>query len=193
MRPPPTCPHYPESFILGIMSDRIAKNLMLQEIQYQVEETTWGTWRRFVYPTGNRFAEFESRIHWGRMPLLHYTFGICPETGKRITAHGIIAVGRFAHGFIAVGQVSVGLVAIGQLAIGLVFGLGQAATGAICIGQLAVSMIFAFGQIGIGKIAIGQIVYGQYVLGQLGWGDHVWDTRTVDPIAQDFFLKLIGR
>jgi hypothetical protein len=158
-------------------------NMLLQQIDYQVEETSWGTWRRFVYPTGSRFAEFKSRTGWGGMPLLHYTYGICPETGKRITARG----------FVAIGQVSIGLIAFGQLAIGLIFGLGQAATGAICIGQLAVSMIFAAGQICLGKIAIGQIVYGQYALGQLGWGDHVWDTRTIDPVAQDFFLKLIGK
>jgi hypothetical protein len=157
-------------------------NMLLQQIDYQVEETSWGTWRRFVYPIGSRFAEFKSRTGWGGMPLLHYTYGICPETGKRITARG----------FVAIGQVSIGLIAFGQLAIGLIFGLGQAATGAICIGQLAVSMIFAAGQICLGKIAIGQIVFGQYALGQLGWGDHVWDTGTIDPVAQDFFLKLIG-
>ena len=124
------------------------------------------------------------------MPLLHYTYGICPETGKRITARGVRRPLRPAS---CIGQVSIGLIAFGQLAIGLIFGLGQAATGAICIGQLAVSMIFAAGQICLGKIAIGQIVYGQYALGQLGWGDHVWDTRTIDPVAQDFFLKLIGK
>jgi hypothetical protein len=175
------------------MSSAAPTNLLLQSIEYQVEETAWGTWRRFVYPTGSRFAEFKSRSSWGGMPLLHYTYGICPETGKRVTARGVVAIGRFARGFIAIGQVCIGLIAIGQLAIGLVFGLGQAATDAICIGQLAISMIFAFGQISLGKVAIGQIVYGQYALGQLGWGDHVWDTRTIDPAAHGFFLKLIGK
>jgi hypothetical protein len=175
------------------MSTAAPTNLLLQQIEYQVEETSWGTWRRFVYPTGSRFAEFKTRSSWGGMPLLHYTYGICPETGKRITARGVVAVGRFARGFVAVGQVSIGLIAFGQLAIGLIFGVGQAATGAIAIGQLALSMIFAAGQICLGKVAIGQIVYGQFALGQLGWGDHVWDTRTVDPVAQDFFLKMIGK
>jgi hypothetical protein len=175
------------------MSDAAPTNLLLQEIKYQVEDTAWGTWRRFLYPSGSRFAEFKSHRTWGGMLLLHYTYGICPETGKRITARGVIAVGRFASGFIAVGQVCIGLIAIGQLAIGLLFGIGQAATGTVCIGQLAVSLIFAFGQICVGKIAIGQIVYGQYALGQLGWGDHVWDTRAIDPVAQDFFLKLVGK
>jgi hypothetical protein len=175
------------------MSDAAPTNLLLQEIEYQVEDTAWGTWRRFLYPSGSRFAEFKSRRTWGGMLLLHYTYGICPETGKRITARGVIAVGRFASGFIAIGQVCIGLIAIGQLAIGLLFGIGQAATGTVCVGQLAVSLIFAFGQICVGKIAIGQIVYGQYALGQLGWGDHVWDTRAIDPAAQDFFLKLVGK
>jgi hypothetical protein len=33
---------------------------------------------------------------------------------------------------------------------------------------------------------------GYFVRAQLGVGAHVWDSRGVDPIAQHFFLKLIG-
>src|SRR5262245_9525690 len=115
------------------MSTAAPVNLLLQDIQYQVEQTAWGTWRRFVYPTGMRFAEFTSHRAWGSLPLVHYTYGRCPETGKRITARGVIAVGRFARGILAFGQVSVGVIAFGQLAVGLLFGFGQAATGAVCI------------------------------------------------------------
>ena len=46
----------------------------------------------------------------GDLPLVHYTYGKCPETGKRIVAHGVIAVGRLAWGIIAIGQASLGVV-----------------------------------------------------------------------------------
>jgi len=173
------------------MESPAARNLLLEDIQYLVEETAWGTWRRFLYPNGSRFEEFRSRAEWAGMPLLHYTFGICPETGRRITARGVIAIGRFASGMIAIGHVAVGLVAIGQLSIGLVFGLGQAAIGGLCMGQLALGLIFGAGQLATGQIAIGQIAFGSYVLAQLGWGEHVIDTRAIDPVAKDFFLSFI--
>ena len=63
------------------------------------------------------------------MPLLHYTRGICPETGKRVVAKGIVAVGRIAAGIVAIGQAAFGAIAIGQLALSLLFWIGQAAGG----------------------------------------------------------------
>jgi hypothetical protein len=80
------------------MDSAAPRNLLLEEIQFLVQETPNGVWRRFVYPNGQRFAEFKSHLAWGNMPLVHYTYGVCPETGKRITARGVIAVGRFARG-----------------------------------------------------------------------------------------------
>lgn len=168
-------------------------NMLLADIEYLVEETSWGTWRRFVYPDGSRFAEYTSWRTWGRMPLVHYTYGRCPETGKRITAYGVIAVGRFAYGMLAIGQIAMGLVAIGQLSIGMLFGLGQAALGSVCVGQLALTILFGVGQFTVGHVAIGQFAYGHYVLAQLGLGEHVIDTQAVDPKAHDFFLRLIGK
>jgi hypothetical protein len=94
------------------------------------------------------------------MPVLHYTRGICPETGRRIVARGVIGVGRLATGVIAIGHASFGLVAIGQLAIGVLFGLGQAATGAVALGQLAIALVFGAGQIATGLVAIAQIGIG---------------------------------
>jgi len=175
------------------MSTEAPINLLLHDIQYQVTETAWGTWRRFVYPNGQLFQEFTSHRAWAGLPLVHYTQGKCPETGKRIIAHGVIAIGRFARGLIAIGQASIGLIAIGQLGVGLLFGLGQAATGAVCIGQLALGMFFGVGQIATGYIAVGQIAVGTYVWAQMGWGDHVWDSRNVNAVAQDFFLRLVGK
>jgi hypothetical protein len=175
------------------MNPTPVRNLLLEKIEYRVEETARGTWRRFLYPNGSRFEEFKSRAEFAGMPLLHYTYGICPETGRRITARGVIAIGRFARGIIAVGHVAMGIIAIGQASLGLVIGLGQATAGIFCVGQLAIGLIFGAGQIATGYITIGQIALGSYVLAQVGWGNHVVDTRAVDPVAQKFFLRLIGK
>ncbi|HEX4414052.1 MAG TPA: hypothetical protein VH107_10525 [Lacipirellulaceae bacterium] len=170
-----------------------AQNLLLEKIEYVYEDTPWGVWRRFVYPNGARFAEYRTRRMLGTLPLVHYTFGRCPETGKRITARGVIAVGRFAHGMIAIGQLSLGLIAIGQLSFGVVFCMAQAAFGPIAVGQAAIGLIFGAGQFATGQIAIGQFAFGSYVLAQLGWGSHVIDSRVIEPAAKDFFLKLVGK
>jgi len=170
-----------------------AHNLLLEDINYVYQETPNGTWRRFVYPSGARFAEYRSKRTWGNLPLVHYTFGRCPETGKRITARGVIAVGRFAHGMVAIGQVSLGIIAIGQLSFGVLFCMAQAAFGPFALGQAAIGLIVGVGQFATGQIAVGQVAYGSYVLAQLGWGSHVIDSRMVDPGAKDFFLGLIGR
>lgn len=168
-------------------------NILLRDVDYHLEDTARGHWRRFVYPNGSRFAEFTSHQSWGSMPLVHYTYGKCPQTGKRITARGVIAVGRVAVGLLAIGQMAVGIVAIGQLAIGLILGLGQAASGAVAIGQAAAAMLFAAGQFATGQVAIGQFAFGHYALAQYGLGDFVWDVRTADPAARKFFLGLVGK
>ena len=36
------------------------KNLFLENVEYKIETTNFGVWRRFVYPTGANFAEFKS-------------------------------------------------------------------------------------------------------------------------------------
>ena len=175
------------------MSSAAPQNLLLTEIQYKFEETPRGVWRRFVYADGSRFAEYRSHRTWGTLPLVHYTYGKCPETGKRITARGVVAVGRFAHGIIAIGQVSMGVVAIGQLSLGVLLCVSQAAFGGIAIGQAAIGLLFGAGQLATGQVAIGQLAFGSFVLAQLGWGSHVVDSRMVDPVAKDFFLGLIGK
>jgi hypothetical protein len=168
-------------------------NMLLEKVQYLVEETENGVWRRFVHPSGKRFAEFKTHLKWGGIPLVHYTYGICPETGRRITAHGIVAIGRVASGVIAIGQFAIGLIAIGQLSIGVLLGLGQATFGVVCVGQLALGVLFGAGQFATGQLAFGQLAFGKYVLAQVGWGQHVIDTRGIDPVAKDFFLRLIGK
>jgi hypothetical protein len=170
-----------------------ATNLLLKDVKYAVEQTPNGVWRRFVYPNGNRFAEFKSHRRWAGLPLVHYTYGVCPETGKRNIAYGIVAIGRVANGVIAVGQVATGLIAIGQLSIGVLLGVGQAAFATVCVGQLALGLLFGAGQFATGVIALGQFAFGGYVIAQMGWGSHVSDVRGIDPIAKDFFMRLIGK
>jgi hypothetical protein len=167
------------------------ENQLFQKIEYKYEESPRGVWRRFLYPNGQLFEEFVSHTRVGELPLLHYTHGICPETGKRIVARGVVAIGRLAVGVIAIGHASLGLIAIGQLAVGFLFGLGQAATGLVAVGQLAVAAIFGLGQITTGFVAIGQFGLGRYVLAQLGLGTHVWDMRGASPVAQQFFRALL--
>lgn len=166
-------------------------NLLLRPVEYQTEETTWGTWRRYLYPSGRLFAEFVSHRRLFGLPLLHFTRGICPETGSRLWAKGIIAVGRKAYGVVAIGQAAVGVVAVGQLAIGLVFGLGQASAGVVSVGQAALGIAVGIGQAATGHVAIGQFAYGRWVLAQIGFGQHVCDMRAAEPAAVAFFKAFL--
>ncbi len=166
-------------------------NLLLEKVDYKIEKTESGTWRRYVYPTGMRFAEFRSHVTWGGLPLLHYTYGVCPETGKRIVAKGVIAVGRIATGILAIGQMSFGLIAIGQLGLGILLGLGQASTGFYAVGQFAVGLAFGLGQLATGYTAIGQFALGTYILAQTGFGIHALLPDRSDPEALEHFRVLI--
>jgi hypothetical protein len=173
------------------MSTQAPANLLLSEVEYEVQTTYLGEWRRFMYADGRLFEEFVSHRRVLGWPLLHFTRGKSPETGKRVVAKGVIAIGRLAVGFIAIGQASAGVLAIGQLAIGLLLGLGQACTGCFALGQLAVASVFALGQFSVGYAAIGQVAFGKYALAQLGFGEYVWDTRGTAPQAVRFFQSLI--
>ena len=165
-------------------------NVLLEEIEYKVDETGFGTWRRYGYINGTSYHEFTSHAKLFGLPLVHYTFGRNPELGRRVCAKGVIAVGRFACGIIAIGHVSFGLVAIGQLSIGIIFGLGQLATGIWAIGQIALGLVFGLGQFAMGYVAIGQFAFGKYVLAQLGWGEFVWTVKRADMQAIEFFKNL---
>jgi hypothetical protein len=165
-------------------------NLLLEKIVYKVEETPGGVWRRFVYPTGASYAEYRSNTLIFGLPLVHFTSGRCPETGKRKVAKGFIAVGRKAIGVIAVGQASAGIVALGQASVGLLLCLAQAGAGLIAIGQLALGATFGAGQLTSGVTAIGQLAAGKYVLAQMGFGRYLWVPGYADPEAVQHFQKL---
>lgn len=166
-------------------------NLLLADVEYDVTETRRGRWRCYLYPNGQLFEEFVSHAQLFGAPVLHFTRGKCPETGKRVVAKGVIAIGRMALGILAIGQASCGVIAIGQLSIGLLFGLGQACTGIFALGQFAVATALAVGQFATGYAAIGQIAYGKYVLAQVGFGEFVWDTRGVSADAVKFFQSFL--
>ncbi len=165
-------------------------NLLLEKVEYKIENTRFGVWRRYLSPTGMYFAEFKSNKTVFGLPLIHYTCGIYPETGRRIVAKGFIAIGRLATGIIAIGHASFGVIAIGQLAIGLLLGLGQGTTGLFAIGQVALGAIIGIGQFATGFVAIGQLGIGKYVLAQHGFGEHVWSQKITDPEAVEFFKSL---
>ncbi len=166
------------------------QNLLLEKVEYKVEETTHGVWRRFFYPNGHYFAEFRSHAQAFGMPFLHYTRGKCPETGRRIVARGFIAVGRISTGVIAVGQASAGIVAIGQASAGLLLSLAQVSAAMYAVGQIAVGILFGLGQLATGSTAAGQLALGNYVLAQVGFGEHLWTAERADPEAVRHFQNL---
>lgn len=169
------------------------KNMLFEKVEYKIEKTDFGTWRRFVYPTGEYFSEFTSHNRMFGLPVLHYTSGKCPDTGRRIIAKGIIAVGRLSAGVIAIGHAAFGVLAIGQLGLGLLFGLGQASSGVLAIGQFALGFYLGIGQFATGVIAVGQIGIGKYVLAQIGIGKYVWSQKTADPQAVEFFKTFLQK
>jgi hypothetical protein len=163
------------------------RNLLLERVEYKVERTRSGTWRSYMYPSGALYREYTSQRRLLGLPLVHYTHGICPETGRRRVARGIFAFGRIAVGVVAFGQLAIGLAAFGHAGLGLAFGMGQAATGCVAVGQLALGVAFGLGQLATGHVAIGQLALGEWALGQMGVGPHVWSPERADPEAVEFF------
>ena len=160
-------------------------------IEYSFRETANGVWREYTYPEGNRFREYKSKMDFRGLPMVHVTIGKCPETGKRIVAKGVIAIGRIAVGVVAIGHLGIGLFAVGQAGLGLFGGLGQLATGCVAIGQAAIGLLFGLGQLATGYVAVGQFAIGYYAMGQMGAGIHVWSTTVRDVKAYEFFKWLL--
>lgn len=169
------------------------RNLLLEPVEYQVTRTSWGTWRRFLWPTGELFEEYVADQRFLGLPILHFTRGRSPETGRRVVARGLVAVGRTAVGIVAVGRVAAGLLAVGQASAALLVGIGQATIGPVAVGQLAIGGLLGLGQLATGWVAVGQVALGHWVLAQIGLGPHVWDTRAAAPEAEAFFRALVQR
>ncbi len=156
-------------------------NLLNQQLDYVFSQSRWGITRKYLYESGMLFSEFKSHLKIGSLPLVHTTSGINPETGKRLWAKGVIAVGRKAAGVIAIGQLAVGIIAIGQLSIALVAGLGQ----------LSIAILFSAGQAAAALVAIGQFAAGFYALGQFATGKFVLSTTVRNQQAVNFFKSLL--
>jgi hypothetical protein len=144
-------------------------NLLNTPADFLVTRTSFGTWKRYLYPSGMLYREFVSHSRVGAWPLVHIATGRNPETGKIATARGFVAIGRKAIGVVAIGQAAAGAVAIGQVAVGAV-AVGQLAVGVLLgVGQLTAGIV-AFGQIAFGFVAVGQIAFGSWVFGQSAHG-----------------------
>lgn len=169
------------------------RNLLLEKVEFKVTRTASGTWRRFLWQTGELFEEYQSHQRFLGLPLIHFTRGRSPKTGRRVVARGFIAIGRRAIGVIAIGQGAMGVVAVGQASAALLLGIGQATIAPLAVGQLAVGLLAGFGQVATGWVAVGQLAFGKYALAQLGLGAHVWDTRSASPEAEGFFRALLSR
>jgi len=158
-------------------------NLLNRQPDYVVTQNFCGVTRKYLYESGMLFRDFKSHIKIGQFPLIHITMGVCPESGKRLWAKGVIAIGRKAIGVVAIGQLSLGVIAVGQLSFALAIGLAQ----------LSIAGFFSVGQAAIGAVAIGQFAYGYYALGQIAAGHFVFSTATKDFEAVLFFKSLLER
>jgi hypothetical protein len=165
-------------------------NTLLQPVDFQIEQTPFGAWKRHRTAAGSYFAEFTSTRQIFGLPLFHYVTGKDPQTGRRKMAVGIVAIGRIAIGVFPIGQLAIGLFPFGQLSLGLIVGFGQLATGLISFGQIALGVLLGIGQISTGALAIGQFAIGYNVLAQRGFGVHVWDMVTRDPAVGRLFRFL---
>lgn len=165
------------------------ENVLLSPVPFRVTEGRYGTWRRFLGPTGLSYTDFTSRRQVLGLPLINFAVGINPETGNRAVARGIVAIGPRAVGVVAVGRIALGLIAVGQLGIGAV-ALGQAVAALAAVGQLGVGVLLGVGQVATGYICVAQLGFGHWVLAQLGFREHVWAMRHRDPEAAEYFREL---
>ena len=129
-----------------------------------------------------RGYEWKSQTKVLGVPLIHIAIGRDKQTGKLLTAKGIIAIGQFG----------IGLITIAQFGVGFLFGLGQFVAGFISISQFALAYYFGLGQFATGITAIGQIAFGTYVRAQIGIGEHVWSSQIQDPEAVEYFSRLMN-
>ncbi len=132
-------------------------NLLNIAPDYQITRTAHGVWRRYLFASGALYSEFTSHTSFNGWPLVQIARGRSPETGKAVTARGVIAIGQKAVGLLAVGQMAWGVIAIGQIAVGV-----------IAVGQIAAGVVFGLGQITMGIVAIGQCAVGLVGFSQQG-------------------------
>ncbi|MFQ6861334.1 MAG: helix-turn-helix domain-containing protein [Beduini sp.] len=121
--------------------------------------------------------EYKSKLHIGKIPLVHINFGY----GYRV-AKGIFAFGNIAIGACAIGGLSCGGIALGGLGLGLFVlaglsagfaALGGAAIGIFALGGFALG-IYSFGGVALGaQLAVGGFAKGYVAIGAEAQGTHV--------------------
>src|SRR5436309_13817064 len=150
------------------MSEMLENDLeaRVQELEQEVERLK----KPGLRPSGREWKS-ETTI-WG-IPLVHIAYGR-DEYGKQRVAKGIIAIGQFAIGGITIAQFGVGILfGFGQFILAPL-AIGQFAFALAAVGQFAITLVFGLGQFATGYVAIGQVAFGEWVLGQGGWGSHLW-------------------
>ncbi len=123
--------------------------------------------------------EWKSKTTIMGWPLVHIAIGRSRETGRLLTAKGIIAIGQFGLGLITIAQFGLGIV-----------GLGQFIGGIMTVGQFALGLYFAAGQVACGITAVGQAAVGKYILAQVGYGQYMWTSKIKQPEAVEYFQAL---
>lgn len=141
-------------------------------------------------------SEYKSKKCIGDWPLLHFSFGLDPITGKPRAARGIIAIGNKATGVIALGGIAKGIVAFGGMALGVV-AIGGLGLGILTFAGLGLGLLFCYGGVAIGWLAYGGVAIGYgavggwacgyYAMGGAANGVHKITNRLRDPDAQAFF------
>lgn len=133
---------------------------------------------KFTLDLKNFSIEYKSKIHLGKLPLVHVNIGI-GKTAKGVFAFGLMSIGIVSFGILSLGIVSFGILCLGLISLasisGGVFSFGGFAVGCVAFGGLAVGLysiggcsigLFAFGGyanayfVAIGDVAIGQIAVG---------------------------------
>jgi predicted Ser/Thr protein kinase len=156
--------------------------------------------------------QWKSQSTFMGWPLVHIAYGHHPDTGEKLVAKGLIAIGDVAVGGIAFGGVSVGLASFGGVALGLnavggcaialqlaaggcaigALAVGGAAVGALAMGGAAVGGI-ALGGAGVGYLALGGGAAGQYSINRQGtWNPESFaDTMMAETLC-DPLMPLLG-
>lgn len=91
--------------------------------------------------------EYRSKEEINGWPLIHINIGNNPETGRPLTARGVVAIGNIAYGVVSIGVAAFGIITMA------VFGLGVVSVASFAVG------ILAFGAVGLGyEYAFGAVV-----------------------------------
>lgn len=131
-----------------------------------------------VMPAGQ---QWKSQATFAGYPLLHVAYGFDSQTGKKLVARGVIAIGDVAvgglavggaaFGLLAMGGFSLGLTAVGGAAIGLMAAYGGGAVGGLAIGGGTIGLL-AMGGGAIGVVAMGGGAAGYISMGGGTWAVH---------------------